>query len=187
MTLGGLANLKDVGAGLEHRSAGRQEMTGAAPAALTGASIDRIPSGGGDASAQMFESCKLIVTVQHTMAVGVSVALQLDPEHAAPDYATDPTGATPGAFANVPASHQPSTASATQTINGTGAAAQETLAYDLRLVELHRHVRFNIPLPVFGGPAGAGDIVRIQEVAILGGPHKTPTRVETWQATYKTT
>lgn len=184
MTLGGLANLKDVGAGLTAIAAGSVVMTGAAPAALTGLSIDRVPSGGGDASAQEFESCKLLVAVEHTMAVGVGVQLQLDPEHA-PGTVADPSIA--GAFANVPATHLPSTASATQSIAGTGAAARTVLTYDLRLVELNRHVRFNVPLPVFTGPAGAGDVVRIQDVLVLGGAHKVPTRVEAWQPTYKTT
>jgi hypothetical protein len=172
---------KDVGAPLEARHGGSSNSTGAAPAALTGTSIDRLPTGGGDASPQQHESCVLLVAVEHQMAIGVSATIQLDPEHA-PGSAADP--AVPGAFANVPATHQPTAATLTQTLTGTGALVRQLLRYDLRLTELDRHVRFNVTAPVYAGPAGAGDVIRIQEAVVLGGAHNIITRARTWIPQY---
>jgi len=182
MSLGGLSSLKNMGAGLEVRAAGHQASTGAAPVALTGTSIDRIPTGGGDASPQEFESCKLVVLAAFNTAVGVDVELQLDVEHA-DGTAADPSIA--GAFSNVPTTHLPSTASATQTLVGTGALKQQALVYDLRLVELKRHVRFSMPAPVFTGAPGAGDVLQIQNVVIAGGAHKVVTRTPDWIPDYE--
>jgi hypothetical protein len=174
--LGGIASMKDMGAALSIESHSAGLKTGAAETVLAGGDFDRLPAGGGDASAQQFESVVVLLSVSGNLSAGESLSLAIDVD----DAPLAASGSGPGTYAAAPAGSQPTAAAIID--GGAGGAYKACLRYDLRVTELDRFLRFNVT-PDFS-LNNISETATIQVAIIAGGAHNMVTRSVDYTPSY---
>ena len=174
--LGGISGMKDIGAALTLSAHSAGDKDGAAETVLTGGDFDRLPAGGGDASAQQFESMVAVISAHGSLTAAATLSLSLVIQHADLNAA----GTGPGAYANAPAASQPTAAAVIN--GGAGGAYNSALRYDLRLTELKRFIRINTT-PDFS-INNVSETAKLAVVIVAGGAHNVVTRSVDYTPTY---
>lgn len=177
--LGGMADLKDIGAALTLFPGSTAVRTSAAETAITADGFDHVPPGGGDANPISHESGVILVVVEGNLDAAATLSLALAIQDAAP---TTPGGPTAGAYAAADAKHQPVAAAVIQ--GGAGGAFKRVLRYDLRFSSLRRFIRA-VVTPDFSA-AGGASATNTATITILyvAGAHNVVTSVPDWTPVY---
>lgn len=174
--LGGIANLKEIGAALTLAAHSAGLKTGVDMTLLAGGDFDRLPDGGGDASPQQFESLVFEIAVFGDLSAGEDLSLTIDVEHADLNAA----GTGPGTYAAAPTLSQPADPAIID--GGAGGPYAAVLRFDLRITELKRFLRFNIT-PLFS-LANVSETANLQGIICAGGAHNLVTRVPDYIPNY---